>query len=212
MTDPAALSVLLWWLLGAVVFPLWLLSGLGDYLFHARTDIAHTSGTHESALHLLQTAEIGIPVLAFVFFAVNAAVLALMIAGVAAHAFTSWRDLRYAAQLRYIPPGEQYVHAFLNVLPWVALALVMVLHWPAVTSLFDPSGATDWSLRPRRPGFDGAIVFAVLASSALLGVLPGLLEFMRTLSARRTMDPLDRVRVDGAQASSSNARSATKPR
>jgi hypothetical protein len=212
MTDPAALSVLLWWLLGAVVFPLWLLSGLGDYLFHARTDIAHTSGTHESALHLLQTAEIGIPVLAFLFFPVNAAVLVVMVAGVAAHSFTSWRDLRYAAQLRYIPPGEQYVHAFLNVLPWVALALVMVLHWPAVTSLFDPSVASDWALRPRRPGFDGAIVFAVLASSALLGVLPGLLEFVRTLSARRTMDPVDRVHVDGAQVSSSNARSATKPR
>jgi hypothetical protein len=212
MSDPATLAGLLWWLLGAVVFPLWLLAGLGDYLFHARTDIAHTSGTHESALHLLQTAEIGVPLLVFLFFPVNAPVLLLMIAGVAAHAFTSWRDLRYAAQLRHIAPGEQYVHAFLNVLPWVALALVMVLHWPAVTALFDPYVAADWALRPRRPGFDGGIVLAVLASSALLGVLPGLLEFMRTLAARRTMDRLDEARPGRAQVSSSNARSATKPR
>lgn len=212
MTEPAALSSLLWWLLGAVVFPLWLLSGFGDYLFHARTDIAHTSGTHESALHLLQTAEIGIPLLAFLFFQANAPVLLLMIAGVAAHAFTSWRDLRYAAQLRYIPPGEQYVHAFLNVLPWVALALVLVLHWPAVASLFDPSVASDWVPRPRRPGFDGAIVFAVLASSALLGLLPGVLEFIRTLSARRSAETIVQARAATAHASSSNARSATKPR
>jgi hypothetical protein len=211
MTEPAALSGLLWWLLGAVVFPLWLLSGLGDYLFHARTDIAHTSGTHESALHLLQTAEIGLPMLAFLFFSVNAPVLLLLIAGVVAHTFTSWRDLRYAAQLRHIPPGEQYVHSFLNVLPWVALALVMVLHWPAVTALFDPSVASEWALRPRQPGFDGAIVLAVLASSAVLGVLPGLLEFFRTLSARRAA-AVGGASVATAQVSSSNARSATKPR
>ena len=201
MTDPAALPSLLWWLLGAVVFPLWLLSGLADYLFHARTDIAHTSGTHESALHLLQTAEIGVPVLAFLFFRVNAPVLLLMIVGVAAHAFTSWRDLRYAAQLRYIPPGEQYVHAFLNVLPWVALALVAVLHWPVVLAMFDPAIASDWKPHWRQPPFDGGIVFAVLASSLLFGALPGVLEFMHALAVARR-----------GQASSSSDRSSVKLR
>jgi hypothetical protein len=60
-----SVDMLLWGLLGYVVFPLWLLSGVADYLCHARSDIAHTSGTHESMLHLLQTAEIGLPVLVF---------------------------------------------------------------------------------------------------------------------------------------------------
>jgi hypothetical protein len=202
MTGPGALPGLLWWLLGALVFPLWLLSGLSDYACHARTDIAHTSGTHESLLHLLQTLEIGLPLLAFLFFSVDALVLVLMVAGVLAHTVTSWKDVRYADGLRRITPLEQYVHGFLEVLPWIALALVAVLHWPVVTALFDRATDTDWTLRLRHPAFDGAILAAVLLASAVFGVAPGVLELAATLKARRAP----------AQASSSSARSATKPR
>ena len=147
----ASAGPLLWGLLGYVVFPLWLLSGLADYLCHARTDIAHTSGTRESALHLLQTVEIGLPVLAFLFLSTNALALALMAAGVVAHTATSWRDVAYAAQLRHISPGEQYVHSFLNVLPWVALALVAILHWPVVVAMIDPAAVSEWKPRWRQP-------------------------------------------------------------
>jgi hypothetical protein len=176
---------LLWGLLGYVVFPLWLLSGLADYLCHARTDIAHTSGTHESALHLLQTAEIGLPVLVFLFLSTNALALALVTTGVVAHTATSWRDVKYAAQLRHISPGEQYVHSFLIVLPWVALALVAVLHWPVVEAMFDPAIASEWKPHWRQPPFDGGLLSVVLASSLLFGALPGGLEFMHTLAVAR---------------------------
>lgn len=201
MTDPATLASLLWWLLAAVVFPLWLAAGVADYLCHAGTDIAHTSGTRESFLHLLQTVEIGLPMLAFLFLATNALVLVLLIAGVVAHAVTSWRDVCYAARLRYIPPIEQYVHSFLNVLPWLALVLIAVLHWPVVTALVDPARISDWQLRLRVPMFDGRIILAVLAAALVFGVLPGALEFARTLGARRS----------SVHVSSSSARSATKP-
>ena len=184
----ASAGPLLWGLLGYVVFPLWLLSGLADYLCHARTDIAHTSGSRESALHLLQTVEIGLPVLAFLFLSTNALALALMAAGVVAHTATSWRDVAYAAQLRHISPGEQYVHSFLNVLPWVALALVAILHWPVVVAMFDPATASEWEPHWRQPPFDGGILFAVLASSLLFGALPGVLEFMHTLAVARRGD------------------------
>ena len=199
---PGVDSNLLWWLLGAVVLPLWLLSGLTDYVCHARTDIAHTSGTHESLLHLLQTAEIGVPVLAFLFFRVDAVLVALMSAGVVAHLATSWSDLRYADGLRRITPFEQYVHSFLNVLPWVAFALVAVLHWPVVRAVFDPAIDSDWLPRVRHPGFDGRILIAVLLASAVFGMLPALRELVSTLGAR----------ARAAQPSSSNARSATNPR
>ena len=200
MSD-AGLAQLLWWLLGAFVLPLWLLSGLADYVCHARTDIAHTSGMHESLLHLLQTVEIGLPLLGFLFFSVNALLLALMCAGVVAHTASSWRDLRYATGLRCITPLEQYVHSFLNVLPWVALALVMVLHWDVVRAILDPAIASDWMPRLRDPGFDGRLIAAVLLGSLLLAVLPGLLELFTTARARASF-----------QASSSRARSATNPR
>ena len=190
-------DTLLWWLLGAVLLPAWLLSGAADYAFHARTDIEHTSGRHESALHLLQTAEIGIPMLAFLFLEVDALILALMLAGVVAHTVSAWRDLRYAAHRREITPGEQVVHGFLFVLPWVALALVAILHWPVVEALGDPDIGSDWSLHVRRPMFPVGVLASVLAASALLGVLPGLWEFART---------------NAAHSSSRSARSATKPR
>jgi hypothetical protein len=201
LTDPDMIATLLWWLLGGAVFPVWLLAGFADYVCHARTDIAHTSGVHESALHLLQTAEIGVPMLAFLFLEADATVLLLMLAGVLLHTLSSWRDLRYASARREIPPSEQYVHSFLNVLPWIALAIVAVLHWPVVAGLLDPSIESRWTLQRREPAFDGAIVAAILVASALLAIVPGLVEFVRTLAARRE-----------GQRSSSSARSATNPR
>jgi hypothetical protein len=194
-----SVDILLWGFLGYVVFPLWLLSGVADYLCHARSDIAHTSGTHESVLHLLQTAEIGLPVLVFLFLTTTALTLALMTAGVVAHTATSWRDVTFAAPLRHISPGEQYVHSFLNVLPWIALALVAILHWPMVVAMFDPAIASDWKPRWRQPAFNGATLFVVLAASLLFGALPGALEFMHTLAVARR-----------DQASSSSDRSSVK--
>jgi hypothetical protein len=199
LADMFSVDILLWGFLGYVVFPLWLLSGVADYLCHARSDIAHTSGTHESVLHLLQTAEIGLPVLVFLFLTTNALTLALMTAGVVAHTATSWRDVTFAAPLRHISPGEQYVHSFLNVLPWIALALVAILHWPMVVAMFDPAIASDWKPHWRQPAFNGATLFAVLAASLLLGALPGALEFMHTLAVARR-----------DQASSSSDRSSVK--
>ena len=204
MSGPAAIlsvDMLLWGLLGYVVFPLWLLSGMADYLCHARTDIAHTSGTHESALHLLQTAEIGLPVLVFLFLSTNALALVVMAAGVVAHTATSWRDVKFASRLRHVSPGEQYVHSFLNVLPWIALALVAILHWPVVVAMFDPAIPSDWMPHSRRPAFDGGLVATVLATSFLIGALPGALEFLHALAVSRR-----------GHVSSSNDRSSVKLR
>jgi hypothetical protein len=177
-------DALLWGLLGYLVLPLWLLAGVSDYLCHLRSDIARTSGTHESALHLLQTVEIGIPMLALLFLRIDALTLSLMIAGVAAHTHTSWRDVRYAAPLRYISPFEQYVHAFLIVLPLLALAIVLILHWPALLAMTDPTGA-DWSLQLRQPMFDAGVITAILAAATIFGVLPGIAEFVHALRAAR---------------------------
>jgi hypothetical protein len=182
---PVGGEPLLWGLLGWVVLPLWLLSGLADYICHARMDLAHTSGRHESALHLVQLAEIGLPLLAFLFLDVTATTLLLMAAGVVAHTATSWRDIRYADATRIVPPFEQYVHSFLNVLPWTALALVAVLHWPVVARLLDPGAGADWALRWRVPPFPPAVIAAVLLGSLVLVILPGAWEFLRANRAAR---------------------------
>ena len=178
---------LLWGLLGYVLFPLWLLSGMADYAVHRRTSIETTSGTHESLLHLLQTAEIALPALLLLFLEVNALVLLLMALGVAAHTWTAWRDVRYADTRREITPFEQVVHAFLFSLPVFAFAVVVVLHWPQAMATVDPGDAPvqAWRLAWKSPPFETGVILSVLAASVLFGVLPGLAELRATLKARR---------------------------
>lgn len=177
---------LLWKLLAYAIFPLWLACGLIDYRLHRTTWIAETSGTHESALHLAQTAEIAIPTLALLFLQVNAAVLFLMTLGVAAHTVTAFVDVRYASKRRHIPPLEQFVHAFLIGLPVFALALVVVLHWPQFKDLLEPRYAPPdaWRLAWKDPALDSRTITLVIAASLAFGVVPGLLEYARTLRTR----------------------------
>jgi hypothetical protein len=178
---------LLWGVLAYAVLPVWLLAGLCDYIVHARTDLARTSGVRESALHLLQTAEIGVPMLALLFLEVTATTLALMALGAIAHTVTAYRDIRYTEPLRYISPFEQCLHAFLIVLPLGALAIVIVLHWPAFMALLAmadaPRGA--WALHWREPPFAPHVIAAVLGASLVFAIAPGLVEFVRAWRQRR---------------------------
>ena len=48
----------------------------GDWWCHRRTDIEHTAGPTESAIHALMMAEAGVPALRGLFCEVNAGVLA----------------------------------------------------------------------------------------------------------------------------------------
>lgn len=188
MTPDPELAALLWRLLGCAVLPLWLLAGVADYVVHARTGIERTSGVHESALHLLQTAEIAIPTLALLFLEATPPVLALALAGAAAHTLTAYRDLRWASPRRRITVFEQFVHAFLIASPLAALAIVAALHWPAWRALFPPfdaAAAGGWALRWREPPFAPATLAAVLGASFVFGVIPGAIEFLRTVAARR---------------------------
>jgi hypothetical protein len=180
--DNATLEHQLWLLLGAGVLPLWLLVGLCDYITHARTRIAETSGVHESFLHLLQTAEIGVPLLGVLLLDVNASVLLLAVAGVVAHSITAYVDVRYALPRRHVSPFEQYVHAFLIVLPIIALALMVILHWTEFAALW--RGDAAWALRWKQPAWGIEITASVLLASLLFGVLPGIYEFTRTWRTR----------------------------
>ena len=168
---------LLWILLGGVVFPLWLLCGLADYACHARTDLAHTSGIRESAMHLLQTAQIGLPMLGYLLLAHTLPLFLLMALGVALHTATAYIDVRYTTPRRRIPVFEHFVHGFLVVLPMVALGLALVLDWPRLQA------ADAWALR-FAPAFEATTIGWVLAASVIVGVLPGLLEFAHAWRVR----------------------------
>lgn len=181
------MDALLWGLLGYVLFPLWLLAGLVDYWTHQRTGLAVTAGVRESILHLLQTLQVGIPVLVVLFLELTLAALAVVVACAMAHTITAYVDVRYASSRRTILPLEQMVHAALVTLPLFATAVLVILHWPAVNTpsglLADAAGYPQlrWRDRPWEP----VLVATVLVASVLFGLLPALAEFRQALRAGR---------------------------
>jgi hypothetical protein len=156
------LGFMLWFL-----FPLWMAAGIADYLLHRRTDIEHTSGRGESALHVLQAIQVGIALLAGLFLEITTLVLAVMILCVVAHTATALWDGLYSAPRRHISPIEQHVHSHLEYIPVVAVAMVALLHWDAVTA---PSFALQLKRNPvPLPYLLGVLIPILLVHGALLG-------------------------------------------
>lgn len=79
------------------MLPLWLAAGFADYLCHRAAHIERTSGWKESALHLLQFAEMAVPLLAALFLEITSGVIALMIVFLTLHEATAILDVPYAA-------------------------------------------------------------------------------------------------------------------
>jgi hypothetical protein len=138
-----------------VLLPLWTFAGIADYWLHRQTEIEKTSGAGESRLHVLQALEVGIPLLAGLFLEINRAVLAIMIVGVIAHTLTALWDTSYTHSRRYISPIEQHVHSHLEYIPFVAVAVVIMLHW-------DATHGSSWALQLKDPPLPGPTVATVL--------------------------------------------------
>jgi hypothetical protein len=165
------------------VLPLWLAAGFADYLCHRSARIEHTSGWKESALHLLQFAEMAVPVLAALFLEITSAVILLMMTFLILHQATAIWDVRYAAARRDISPTEQHIHSLLEMLPLMGLLMVLALHWSAFSALFG-TGIPDFSLRWKLDELPVLYIGAMLAMTALFEFLPYTEELMRTVRHR----------------------------
>ncbi len=166
-----------------VLVPVWLAAGLGDYFCHRLAHIEHNSGFKESLLHLLQFAQVGVPLLAVLFLEVNAAVVILMVMGLVLHQATAIWDVRYANATRRVPPVEQHLHGVLEATPAVATAVVAMLHWPAVRSLFG-DGTPSFELAAKHQPLPGWYLAAVIGATIAAGVIPFGEELLRTWRGR----------------------------
>lgn len=180
MTE-AAVSVLLYFIL-----PLWLAAGFADYLCHRAANIETTSGYKESLLHLLMFLEVGVPLLAAIFFEINALVIAIMIIGFIAHQLTALWDTSFADNKRRVTPVEQQIHSFLELLPLAGMLIVIILHWPQFLSLWGLGNETARFRVVMKPDpLPWGYVTAFLAGVLIFEVLPYLEELIRGVRSRK---------------------------
>lgn len=172
MTITALLEGLLVW----AFYPLWLVAGLIDYLFHRRTRIERTSGRREAWLHLAQFAVLGIALGAVAGLHMNRLAFALLTVCVVAHSALAHADIAFTEGRRAIAPLEQQVHGYMEVLPVTALAILAVLHWETLS-------IQDWNWRAKPA--PGAGAWALVGSYLVLAGVPILEELLRCLRGFR---------------------------
>lgn len=169
----ASIEAVALWLLGGLLFPLWLASGLGDYLCHRATRIEATSGIRESIFHLVLASATGSGVLMLLFLEINLALVLILTALFAVHEVVTQLDLRWSTARREITAIEQQIHAFLEAVPFAALVVL----WLLVLSTTDTSLSLTLRAEPISPRF----TISILAAMALFGALPYWEEFARCL-------------------------------
>ena len=178
--DDATRRALQWF-----VMPVWIGAGLADRWCHRRSDIEHTAGVTESAIHAAMSIESGVPTVLGLFCEVNSGVLGLTYGSLTLHELTALWDVAYADGRREVTPAEQYVHGFLGRVPLMATVLLTVLHWDQARSTLGLGGAPDWRLKPKRRRLTRRYRAGVLASLAALVAAPYGEELVRCLRAQR---------------------------
>lgn len=165
----------------AVVMPIWMAAGLADWLCHRRTRIEDTSGSKESAMHLLMLGEASLPVIAGMVLEITSPVLLLMFSAVALHAATALWDVSYAVKRRNVTPLEQHVHSYLEMVPVMATAFVSILHWPELRALLGfGRRPPDWSVRLKARPLPLWAVATLLTGTVVFELVPYIEELRRT--------------------------------
>ncbi|WFU34499.1 hypothetical protein QA635_08875 [Bradyrhizobium brasilense] len=130
--------------------------------------------------------ELGIPLLAAIFFEINALIIAAMIVGFVTHQLTALWDTTFASHKRSNTPIEQQVHSFLELMPLMAMVIVIILNWPQFLSLWGlGSGPARYELALKREPLPWTYVAAFLFAVLLFEVLPYMEEFVRGLRSRK---------------------------
>ena len=166
-----------------VILPVWLAAGFADYLCHRAAQIEHTSGWKESVLHLVQFAEMALPILAALMLEINAGVILLMIVCLVLHQATAIWDVRYANATREVRPVEQHVHSVLEMLPFTGLLMVIALHWDQFASLWG-FGTPSFDVNLKSDPLPWSYILTMLALTLVFEVLPYLEELWRGLRSR----------------------------
>jgi hypothetical protein len=166
------------------LLPAWVAVGALDWWTHRRAGIERY-GVHEPILHLVLLSLAGLPILLGLFLEINATVLLAMFLCFLAHEAVGYLDIRLASATRGIAPFEQRLHDYLAAIPFAALTLVLILHWPDAVSLATSPVEALHSLpalrtTPLPAGTTGVILALVFVGN----LVPYLEEFVRAVRYR----------------------------
>jgi hypothetical protein len=114
---------------------------------------------------------------------VNAAVFALLMICTLSHELTAIWDVRYANSTRQVDPLEQHLHGVLENLPFIGVALLALLYWPALAQAVNPARWLEfrWKEKP----LPLAHIASVLVTACVFGVAPYLEALTRTVRRAR---------------------------
>lgn len=169
-----------------MLLPIWVLIGVGDYLWHRRTRIETTSGTEESVTHALMIAEMGPALMAALFLEINAGVVALIASSYVLHEATSAWDIYFTDSRRPIPAGEQHIHSYLQGLPFCLASFVVFTHWNQFLALFGKgSEEPRFDIRLKRPALPLKILLPLVFGGGLMSALPHAEELWRCWKAQQ---------------------------
>lgn len=176
-----------------VVGPVWLLAGSLDGACHRFLKIEQSTGVRESLLHLAMLFELAIGALAALLLELNAAAFLIMLMAAVLHEATMWCDLAYAEKHRRVPWFEQLVHGTQQVLPWVALGALALLHPAQALSVFGVGEVqADWRLMLKQPPLPLSYLLTFIGAALLAVVWPFVNEFLICLRAAKTGRSLSR--------------------
>lgn len=168
-----------------MVFPLWVAAGFCDWICHRRSGIAFTSGLKENLLHWLMFVQIAVGILAVVLLEINAAVLLLAFGIFLSHQLTVFAELRYSTMLRDVGPFEQMVHSFVELLPLLSIALLVLTAWPQALALVGiGEESRDWALRVKHEPLPAGLLMTGLLASLVFNFVPLLQETWSCVAAR----------------------------
>lgn len=166
------------------LLPAWVAVGALDWWAHRRAKIERY-GVYEPALHLVLLSLAGLPILLGLFLEINATVLLAMLLCFLAHETVGYVDIRLASATRGVAPFEQRLHDYLAAIPFAALSLVLILHWPDVVSLATAPGEALRHLPVLRPTPLPATTTGVILALVFVGnLVPYLEEFVRAFRYR----------------------------
>ena len=169
-------------------FPLWVAAGCGDYCCHRITDIEGTTGRVESALHAVQYVQIVAGIAVALFLETTSLVLVLLIALALLHLATGYFDIRYTTGRRYVSPFEQHVHSYMEILPLIATAHWVIMHWDAFAPILG-GGVASWVVTPRQELAPTGVIAAIALGMAAAGaaIAEEYLRCTRSNGRQRTM-------------------------